>query len=69
MGVLIGTSDGLLIVDESGARSSAADLSGRTIRALVAANGHVFAGADDGVYLTGWAEVLFEGDWLRPPPR
>jgi hypothetical protein len=20
---------------------------------------------DDSVYLTGWAEVLFEGDWLR----
>lgn len=24
---------------------------------------------DDGVYLTGAAEVLCEGDWLRPPPR
>jgi diaminopimelate epimerase len=21
---------------------------------------------DDSVYLTGWAEVVFEGDWLRP---
>jgi diaminopimelate epimerase len=21
---------------------------------------------DDNVYLTGWAEVLFDGDWLRP---
>ena len=21
---------------------------------------------DDSVYLTGWAEVLFDGDWLRP---
>ena len=50
MSVLIGTSDGLLVVDESGARTSAADLSGRTVRALIAANGHVFAGADDGVY-------------------
>jgi diaminopimelate epimerase len=25
--------------------------------------------ADDSVYLTGWAEVLCEGDWLRPLPR
>jgi diaminopimelate epimerase len=24
---------------------------------------------DDGVYLTGWAEVVCEGDWLRDPPR
>lgn len=24
---------------------------------------------DDGVYLTGWAEVLCEGVWLRPLPR
>ena len=23
----------------------------------------------DGVYLTGWAEVLFEGEWLRQIPR
>jgi len=23
---------------------------------------------DDGVYLTGWAEVLCEGEWLRPVP-
>jgi diaminopimelate epimerase len=22
---------------------------------------------DDGVYLTGWAEVLFEGEWVRDP--
>jgi diaminopimelate epimerase len=25
--------------------------------------------ATDSVYLTGWAEVLCEGDWLRPLPR
>ena len=50
MDILIGTSDGLLVVGESGARTSAAGLSGRTIRALLATNGHVFAGADDGVY-------------------
>jgi diaminopimelate epimerase len=24
---------------------------------------------DDSVYLTGWAEVLCDGVWLRPPPR
>jgi diaminopimelate epimerase len=24
---------------------------------------------DDSVYLTGWAEVVCEGDWLRPLPR
>jgi diaminopimelate epimerase len=23
---------------------------------------------DDSVYLTGWAEILCEGHWLRPPP-
>ncbi len=23
---------------------------------------------EDGVYLTGWAEVLFDGEWLRPLP-
>ena len=50
MDILIGTSDGLLVVDASGARTPAAGLSGRTIRALLAANGSVFAGADDGVY-------------------
>jgi diaminopimelate epimerase len=24
---------------------------------------------DDGVYLTGWAEILVDGSWLRPAPR
>jgi diaminopimelate epimerase len=24
---------------------------------------------EDGVYLTGWAEVLCEGEWCREPPR
>jgi diaminopimelate epimerase len=24
---------------------------------------------EDGVYLTGWAEVLCEGEWFREPPR
>ena len=24
---------------------------------------------DDGVYLSGWAEVLFEGEWLRARPQ
>ena len=24
---------------------------------------------DDGVYLTGWAEVICEGEWFRPLPR
>jgi diaminopimelate epimerase len=24
---------------------------------------------EDSVYLTGWAEVLCQGDWLRPLPR
>lgn len=24
---------------------------------------------DDNVYLTGWAEVLCEGEWIRPPQR
>jgi diaminopimelate epimerase len=23
---------------------------------------------DDSVYLTGWAEIICEGQWLRPPP-
>jgi diaminopimelate epimerase len=23
---------------------------------------------DDSVYLTGWAEILFDGEWLRPSP-
>jgi diaminopimelate epimerase len=23
---------------------------------------------DDGVYLTGWAEIVCDGSWLRPPP-
>ena len=50
MNLFIGTSDGLLIAGESGAPAPAAELKGRTIRALLAANGHLFAGADDGVY-------------------
>jgi diaminopimelate epimerase len=24
---------------------------------------------EDSVYLTGWAEILFDGEWLRPLPR
>jgi diaminopimelate epimerase len=24
---------------------------------------------DDSVYLTGWAEIVCEGEWLRLPPR
>lgn len=24
---------------------------------------------DDGVFLTGWAEIVFDGDWLRQIPR
>jgi diaminopimelate epimerase len=23
---------------------------------------------DDSVYLTGWAEIVCDGDWLRTPP-
>jgi hypothetical protein len=47
---LIGTNDGLLVVGGSGVPEPVAALSGRTIRALLAANGALFAGADDGVY-------------------
>ena len=50
MELLIGTSDGLLVAGESGAPAAVAALNGRTIRALLAANGALFAGADDGVY-------------------
>jgi len=50
MTMLIGTSDGLLVADHASPPTPVAELSGRTIRALLAANGTLFAGADDGVY-------------------
>jgi photosystem II stability/assembly factor-like uncharacterized protein len=50
MHLLIGTDEGLLVANRSGAAVPAADLRGRTIRALLATDGHVFAGADNGIY-------------------
>jgi photosystem II stability/assembly factor-like uncharacterized protein len=48
MALLIGTSEGLFVVGEAGVPSPV--LPGRTVRALLATDGAVFAGADDGVH-------------------
>ena len=50
MELLIGTEAGVFVVDESGAPREAEGLAGRTVRALRASNGNVFAGTDQGVF-------------------
>ncbi len=50
---------------------AAASFGGALRRADVIAPGgtQLVEWLDDGVYLTGWAEVLCDGQWLRPLPR
>jgi photosystem II stability/assembly factor-like uncharacterized protein len=48
--LLIGTSEGVFVVAQSGAPVAAEGLAGRNVRALRASNGSVFAGADTGVF-------------------
>lgn len=50
MDFLIGTREGMFIVDQSGAPAASVGLSGRSVHTLRRANGSIFAGADDGVY-------------------
>jgi photosystem II stability/assembly factor-like uncharacterized protein len=50
MDLLIGTDTGLLVANRSGAPAPVTELSGRTVRALLRADGGLFAGADDGIY-------------------
>ena len=50
MKLLIGTSDGVFVAGQSGPPAEADGLAGRTVRALRASNGSLFAGADTGVF-------------------
>jgi photosystem II stability/assembly factor-like uncharacterized protein len=50
MGLLIGTSEGMFIVDQASAPVAGAGLSGRSVHTLRQVNGSVLAGAADGVY-------------------
>jgi len=50
MGLLIGTSEGMFVVDQGSAPAPAAGLSNRSIHTARRANGSVLAGAADGVY-------------------
>jgi photosystem II stability/assembly factor-like uncharacterized protein len=52
MGMLIGTSAGVFMTDGSGAPRPVEGLAGREVRALTAANGTVYAGAENGVYVS-----------------
>jgi photosystem II stability/assembly factor-like uncharacterized protein len=50
MGLLIGTSEGMFIVDQASAPVAGAGLTGRSVHTLRQVNGSVLAGAADGVY-------------------
>jgi photosystem II stability/assembly factor-like uncharacterized protein len=52
MGMLIGTSDGVFLADGSGAPRPVEGLAGHEVRALKASNGTIYAGAENGVYLS-----------------
>src|SRR3954449_3787014 len=52
MGMLIGTSDGVFMTDGSGKPQPVEGLAGHEVRALKASNGSIFAGAENGVYLS-----------------
>src|SRR3954451_1282268 len=66
MTLLIGTSDGVFTADASGATSEVEGLAGHEVRALRASNGSIFAGAEDGVYVSknngkSWRKSGVEG--------
>ena len=50
MGLLIGTSEGMFVVDDNSAPAAGAGLAGGSVHALRQANGSILAGAADGVY-------------------
>jgi len=52
MGMLIGTSDGVFMADGSGAPQPVEGLAGHEVRALKASNGSIYAGAENGVYVS-----------------
>jgi photosystem II stability/assembly factor-like uncharacterized protein len=76
MALLIGTSNGVFMTDASGAPEEVEGLAGHEVRALKAANGTIFAGAEDGVYLSknggqSWRRSGVEGQivWdIAPAP-
>src|SRR4051812_19617826 len=52
MALLIGTSDGVFMADASGQTTPVDGLAGHEVRALKASNGTLYAGAEDGVYVS-----------------
>jgi photosystem II stability/assembly factor-like uncharacterized protein len=50
MGLLIGTSEGMFVVDQASAPAPGAVLTGRSVHTVRRANGSILAGAADGVY-------------------
>ena len=52
MKLLIGTSNGVFMADGSGAPQEVEGLAGREVRALKASNGTIFAGAENGVFVS-----------------
>jgi diaminopimelate epimerase len=40
----------------------------RTAEVIAPGGAQLVEWLEDGVYLTGWAEIVCEGSWLRPPP-
>ncbi len=76
MALLIGTSDGVFMADASGATTAVEGLAGHEVRALKASNGTIYAGAEDGVYVSKnsgqtWKRTGVEGKivWdIAPAP-
>jgi len=76
MALLIGTSDGVFMADASGKTTAVEGLAGHEVRALKASNGTIYAGAEDGVYLSKnsgqtWKRTGVEGKivWdIAPAP-
>ncbi len=50
MALLIGTSEGMFVVDQATAPAAGGGLSGRSVHTMLRANGSILAGAADGVY-------------------
>ena len=63
MTLLIGTSNGVFVASESDAPKEVEGLAGHEVRALRASNGTVYAGAENGVYVSkdGGASWTFSG--------
>ena len=66
MGFLVSGSEQGAGFDVVGSRRD--DVVERLDQVIAPGGGQLVEWTETGVYLTGWAEVLCQGEWLRAPP-